>query len=123
MNNDPYGGERNVSRLKDLAERLLDYNYHVEVDSDKPQLFLGELPTDLPAEIPVPEGMVLLGGLRRVRPWWSETDAQIILEAETEPEGVYAAFHEHLAGSEWSEKRWPFWSAGGSSLAAPGRAR
>jgi hypothetical protein len=69
LDNDPYGGERNVPRLKDLAERLLDYDYHVEVDSDKPQLFLGELPTDLPAEIPVPEGMVLLGGLRRVRPW------------------------------------------------------
>ena len=53
MDNDPYGGERNASRLKDLAERLLDHDYHVEVDYDKPRLFLGELPTDLPAEIPV----------------------------------------------------------------------
>jgi len=113
LDNDPYGGERNVPRLKDLAERLLDYDYHVEVDSDKPQLFLGELPTDLPAEIPVPEGMVLLGGLRRVRPWGGETDSQVILEAEVEPEGVYAAFREHLARSEWSEKRWPLLERGG----------
>ena len=113
MDNDPYGGERNASRLKDLAERLLDHDYHVEVDYDKPRLFLGELPTDLPAEIPVPEGMVLLGGLRRVRPWWGETDAQVILEAEAEPEGVYAAFREHLAGSEWNEKRRPLLERGG----------
>ena len=113
MDNGPYGGERNVPRLKDLAERLLDHDYHVEVDHDKPQLFLGELPTDLPAEIPVPEGMVLLGGLRRVRPWWGETDAQVILEAEAEPEGVYAVFREHLVGSEWNEKRRPLLERGG----------
>jgi hypothetical protein len=69
LDNDPYGDERYLSRLKHLAERLLDHDYHVEVDSDKPRLFLGDLPTDLPAEIPVPEGMVLLGGLRRVSSW------------------------------------------------------
>jgi len=63
LDNDPYGDERNLYRLKDLAERLLDYNYHVEADPDKPRLFLGELPTDLPAEIPVPEGFALLGGV------------------------------------------------------------
>jgi hypothetical protein len=113
LDNDPHGGERNASRLKDLAERLLDHDYHVEVDYERPRLFLGELPTGLPAEIPVPAGMVLLGGLRRVRPWWGETDAQVILEAEVEPEGVYAAFREHLARSEWSEKRWPLLERGG----------
>ena len=113
MDNDAHSGKRNASRLKDLAERLLDHDYHVEVDYDKPRLFLGELPTDLPAEIPVPEGMVLLGGLRRVRPWWSETEAQVILEAEAGPEGVYDAFRKHLAGSEWSEKRWHLLERGG----------
>ena len=113
MDNGPYGGERNASRLKDLAERLLDHDYHVEVDYEKPRLFLGELPTDLPAEIPVPEDMALLGGLRRVRPWWGETDAQVILEAEAGPGGVYDTFREHLAGSEWSEKRWPPLERGG----------
>lgn len=107
MDSDPYGGERTASRLKDLAERLLDHDYHVEMDYDKPRLFLGEIPTDIPAEIPIPEGMVLLGGLRRVGPFRSEPDAQVILEAEVEPEDVYNAFREHLAGSEWSEKR-PF---------------
>jgi len=105
LDNDPYGGERNASHLKDLAERLLDHDYHLEVDSDKPRLFLGELPTDIPAQIPVPEGMLLLGGLRRVDPYRSEPDAQVILEAEAEPEGVYHAFREHLASSERSEKR------------------
>jgi hypothetical protein len=113
LDNDPYGGEGNASRIKDLAERLLDYDYHVDTDSDKPQLFLGELPTDLPAEIPVPEGMILLGSLRRLSPWQGELDAQVILEAEAEPEGVYNAFREHLAGSEWSEKRWPHSERGG----------
>jgi hypothetical protein len=83
----------------------LDHDYHADTDTDKPQLFLGELPLDLPADTSLPEGMVLLGGLRRVSPWRSEPDAQIIPEAEAEPEGVYAAFREHLAGSEWSEKR------------------
>lgn len=120
MDNDPYNDEQDISRLKDLAERLLDYDYHVEVDSDKPRLFLGELPTDLPAEIPVPEGMVLLGGLRRVSPWRGDTDAQVILEAVAEPEDVYAAFREHLAGSEWSEKRWPLAQRGGFVSSATG---
>ncbi len=55
MDNDPYGGERNASRLKDLAERLLDSDHHANRDSDKPWLFLGEPPTDLPAQITVPE--------------------------------------------------------------------
>ena len=113
MDKDSYGDERNLSRLKDLAERLLDYDYHVDTDTDEPRLFLGELPTDLPAEIPVPEGMVLLGGLRRVSPWRGEPEAQVILEAEAEPEGVYAAFREHLAGSEWTEKRRPPLERGG----------
>jgi hypothetical protein len=54
-----------------------------------------------------------LGGLRRVRPWWGETDAQVILEAEAGPQGVYDAFREHLTGSEWSEKRWPLLERGG----------
>jgi hypothetical protein len=71
----------------------------------------------------VPEGMVLLGGLRRVRPWWGETDAQVILEAEAEPEGVYAAFREHLRDRSGARSGGPFWSAGGSSRPAPGRAR
>jgi hypothetical protein len=88
LDNDLYGGEQTVSRLKDLAERLLDHDYHLEVDSDKPRLFLGELPTDIPAEISVPEGMVLLGGLLRVGPYRSEPDAQVIVEAQAEPEGV-----------------------------------
>ncbi len=122
MDNDSYNGERDVSRLKDLAERLLDHDYHVEVDSEKPRLFLGELPTDLPAEIPVPEGMVLLGGLRRVSPWRGDTDAQVILEAEAEPGGVYAAFREHLAGSEWGEKR-PFLAERGGFVHTDSRMR
>ena len=123
MDNNPYGGERNVSRIKDLAERLLDYDYHVETDYDRPRLFLGELPTDLPAQIPVPEGMVLLGGLRRVSPWRGDPDAQVILESEAEPEGVYDAFREHLAGSEWSEKRWPLAERGGFVSSGSGGAR
>ena len=107
MDNDPYSDERNLSRLKDLAERLLDYDYHVEAEPDKPRLFLGELPTDLPTEIPVPEGLVLLGGVRRVSPWRGGPEAEVVLEAEAEPEDVYDAFREHLAGTEWSEKRRP----------------
>ena len=113
MDNDSYSDEQNSSRLKDLAERLLDYDYYVDTDSDKPRLFLGELPTDLLAEIPVPEGLVLLGGLRRRSPWHGEPDAEVILEAGVEPEGVYDAFREHLAGSEWSERRWPLVERGG----------
>jgi hypothetical protein len=120
LDNDPYGGERNVSRLKYLAERLLDHDYHSEADSDKPQLFLGELPTDIPADIPVPEGMLLLGGLRRVDPYRREPDAQVILEAQAEPEAVYDAFREHLAGSEWSEKRPILPERGGFVHADPG---
>jgi hypothetical protein len=51
-----------------------------------------------------------------VSPWRSEPEAQIILEAEAEPEGVYAAFCEHLAGSEWSENRRPPLERGGVRL-------
>jgi hypothetical protein len=105
LDNDPYGAERNLSRLKDLAERLLDHDYHTEAEPDKPRLFLGELPSDLPTEIPVPEGLVLLGGVRRVSPCRGGPEAEVVLEAEAEPEDVYDAFREHLAGSEWSEKR------------------
>ncbi len=113
MDNDPYDDERNLSRLKDLAERLLDHSYHVEGDSDKPRLFLGELPTGLPVDIPVPDGTVLLGGLRRASPWRGGYDVEVILEAEAEPGGLYDAFREHLAGSEWSEKRHPLTRRGG----------
>ena len=120
MDNDPHGGERNAPRLKDLAERLLDRYYLAEVDSDKPRLFLGELPTDLPAEIPVPEGMVLLGGVRWEGPWRGGPEAEVILEAGAEPGGVYDAFRERLAGSEWSERRPNFPERGGFVHAGPG---
>ncbi len=114
MDIDPHGGEQNLSRLKDLAERLLDHGHHADTDSGQPRLFLGELPRDLPAEIPVPEGMVLLGGLlHRVSPWRDELEAQVVLEAEVGPEGVYEAFRGHLAGSGWVEKRWPSAERGG----------
>jgi hypothetical protein len=36
LDTDPYSDERNLSRLKDLAERLLDYDYHVEGGKQKP---------------------------------------------------------------------------------------
>lgn len=119
MGEAPYGDGQNLSRLKDLAERLLDYDHHTDAGSEKPRLFLGELPTDLPAEIPVPEGMVLLGGLRRVSPWRGEPEAQVVLEAEAGPEGVYEAFRGHLAGSGWGEKRWPPAERGGFVSAGP----
>jgi hypothetical protein len=120
LDNDPCGAERNLSRLKDLAERLLDHDYHSEAEPDKPRLFLGELPSDLPTEIPVPEGLVLLGGVRRVSPWRGGPEAEVVLEAEAEPEDVYDAFREHLAGSEWSEKRRTLGQErGGSSRRAP----
>lgn len=113
MEDHPRGDELNPTRLKDLAERLLDYEFHAEAGSDRPRLFLGEIPTGLPAEIPVPVGVVLLGGLRRESRWRGETDAEVILEAEAEPRAVYDAFRDHLTGSGWDEKRWPPLERGG----------
>jgi hypothetical protein len=123
LDNNPYGGERNVSRIKDLAERLLDYDYHVETDYDRPRLFLGELPTNLPAQIPGPEGMVLLGGLRRVSPWRGDPDTQVILEAEAERRAFTMPSASIWRARSGARSGGPLRSAGGSSRAAPGGAR
>ncbi|MGI9050687.1 MAG: hypothetical protein ACR2GU_15150 [Rubrobacteraceae bacterium] len=110
MDNEPLAGEQRISRLKDLAERLLDYDYEVDSDAEKPRLFLGELPEDLsenlPAEIPIPEDLTLLGGLLRKYPWRSEEEAEIILETEKSPEAARDSLRDRLADSRWSEKRW-----------------
>ena len=119
MDNEPFVSGRDAARLKDLAERLLDYDYEVDSDTERPRLFLGELPEDLPARIHVPEDMTLLGGLRRKDPWRSGVDAEVILETGMPPEAARESLRAHLADSQWSEKRWPLAERGGFLSTGP----
>jgi hypothetical protein len=93
--NDPTGEDA----LRELALRLLTFHFgHLcEQQGQEPQLLVGQLPPDLPVDLPVPQGSRLLGSL-------AEESPIIAIDTELAREDVVAFYRERLAAARWSEQ-------------------
>jgi hypothetical protein len=92
---DSAGGE---DALRELAVRLLTFHHSLLVAGQQvqePQLLVGQLPPDLPVELPLPEGSRLLGSLAVENP-------MIAIETQLADEDVVAFYRERLTTAGWT---------------------
>jgi hypothetical protein len=91
---DSSGGE---DALRELALRLLSFHYSLLVAGQQvqePQLLVGQLPPDLPVELPLPEGSRLLGSFVQENPL-------IAIDTQLAGEDVVAFYRERLTAAGW----------------------
>lgn len=86
----------NETLLYELALRLATYPGDPRVDD--PRLLVGQLPSDLSIEVPMPEGSRLLGSLVR-----SQENIDIILDCPLSTDEVVQFYRERMAAAGWSE--------------------
>ncbi len=98
----PPSGEE--ARVLDLVLRLLAQEDPVSRTVEKPRIFVGRLPEDLPVEISIPDGFAVVGSLVR-----DETDPyddpaiEIVLDARMSAEQARDTYRERLSAAGWSE--------------------
>lgn len=91
---DSSGGE---DALRELAVRLLTFHHSLLLAGQQvqePQLLVGQLPPDMPVELPLPEGSRLLGSLAVENP-------MIAIDTQLAGEDVVAFYRERLAAAGW----------------------
>lgn len=91
---------------RELALRLLSGEEPVG-PGEEPRLFAGEVPEDVAAEVPVPEGLTVVGGMVRSEAWRGEPETQVVLDAPVGAEEVLGAYRELLGPRGWTEQVWP----------------
>lgn len=84
--------------LRELALALLAAQYGATEGAAEPRLLVGQLPPDLPYELPVPEGGRVLGTLLHRNP-------TVALDAPLEPDQALAFFGERLTAAGWSAQQ------------------
>ena len=92
---DSTGGE---DALRELAVRLLTFHHSLLLavqQVQEPQLLVGQLPPDLPLELPLPEGSRLLGSLAVENP-------MIAIESQLAGEDVVTFYRERLTTAGWT---------------------
>jgi hypothetical protein len=91
--------------FRELAMRLLAPQYTGAPSAEEVQLLIGELPDNLPLELPLPDGARVLGSLVR-------GDTEIVLDATQSPEEVIDFYREQLTAAGWEEPEEPDFSGG-----------
>jgi hypothetical protein len=92
---DSSGGE---DALRELAVRLLTFHHSLLLAGQQlqePQLLVGQLPPDMPVELPLPEGSRLLGSFAQENPI-------IVIETKLADEDVVAFYRERLTTAGWT---------------------
>ena len=107
------GGE---ATIRALALRLLSERY-MEEGAEVPELYAGELPEGMSFEIPMPEGISLVGSLNR-QSRRRGRELEVVLDSASEVEEAREAFQEVLAEAGW-EKRENEWLEGGFEMGPP----
>jgi hypothetical protein len=87
-------GEDN--ELERLVLRLLVFPRDPRVNN--PRLFLGQIPENLPVEVPLPEQSHVLGTLAR-----SEEQVEIVLTSDLQPDEILRFYRERLTPLGWNE--------------------
>ena len=98
----PDGGE---PTLRALALRLLTSEAPRSAVAEQPRLFVGRLPENLPVEIPVPEGFVIVGSVVRGERV-GEPAIEVVLDAALPAEQAHESYRELMASTGWRKKEW-----------------
>ncbi|HEY7357724.1 MAG TPA: hypothetical protein VH590_14705 [Ktedonobacterales bacterium] len=88
--------ESREALLEALALRLTSSPF--DPRTQNPQLFVGQLPDNLPFELPIPEGSRVIGGITR-----SPEHIGLLLDVPLPPEQAHAFYKERLQADGWSE--------------------
>lgn len=86
------GGDE--ASLRTFIERMMGPGPY---DTDGVTIYIEELPTDLPFELPIPEGASIIGTSER------STYADILLDTDLEPLAVRDFYREALSGENWRD--------------------
>ena len=68
------------------------------------EILQGVLPDDLPADVPIPEGTMIIGSIVRSG---KHTSVEIVLDVPQQPEKVLEFYRDSLTGDGWEEKKRP----------------
>ena len=103
-------GNGDEPALRELAARLLAPPYPSDLPaakSEKPELFVGHLPDNLPVEVPIPDGATVVGSAVHKPPRGGRF-VEIVLDAAPPAERFRDAYRRHLLAAGWSEEDdWP----------------
>jgi hypothetical protein len=92
------------SRSLSLAVRLLSSEDPVARVVERPRIFVGRLPEAMPVEIPLPDGLDVVGSLlREERNPYDDPSVEIVLDASIPAEQVLSAYRERMSAAGWSE--------------------
>ncbi len=100
MDMNPANPENREALLEALALRLT--TSFADPRTNNPQLFVGQLPTNLPFELPIPEGSRIIGSLAR-----SAAHLTIVLDVPLPPGQALAFYMERLQAAGWAEPEQP----------------
>ncbi len=82
------------------------------------RLFAGDQPEDLSSELPIPEGMTVVGGIVRSGLRRGEPETEVLIDAPVRAEAVIETYRslmrlEEWAGQGWTEQVWRMDEEGG----------
>jgi hypothetical protein len=98
--------ERNL--LIDPAQRLLTYNLPGQPKADTARLLPGEVASEFPANVPLPEDNLLIGSLVQ------RMHVTVIFDTPMTPDQVTAFYKDRMIADGWTEPEpWPFFGQGG----------
>lgn len=100
METTPSNPESREALLEALALRLTISPF--DPRTQNPQLLVGQLPDNLPFELPIPEGSRVVGSLAR-----SPEHIDLLLDVPLPPEQALAFYKERLQAAGWSELEQP----------------
>lgn len=88
----------------ELATRLLVSHSPYAGTEERPRIFVGRLPENLPFEVPIPGEFTLLGSVAS-EPSRSRPTIEVLLDTNLTAERVREVYRELLTASGWSEER------------------
>ena len=87
----------------ELAARLLESHFPYAVSGEQPLVFAGSLPREMPFEIPIPDGFVLVGSAQ-VASRGNRRVVEVVLDTNLPASRVRDTYRDLLSGGDWQEE-------------------
>src|SRR5437764_8761991 len=103
--------------LVELARRLLSWRYPGDPGGEASRLLPGEVPTEVLAEVPLPEDVRIVGSMAL------PAHITVVMDSSMEADQVRAFYKERMLAAGWTEPGpWPDMRHGGFEFSAMERA-